>query len=339
VGQHNGGRSVSRFGELQVPLLCLSAALTSHSHLFHRTSSGVEYFYGFTTACSDFACEDFRSRANIWKQSRYALEFFSEQFIPFQTMVSANSRISGGNWLLADPSGDVLVAYLRNGGSASVDLSDFGDAKSAYLENWYDPRNGGRLHYGSLKLLPVGEAQQLGEAPYEPEQDWVVLLRKCDDCLPLETGTEAWVIAVLAIGGFVAIVLAVYGLHHRLSKRKPTLGVSDKDSRLEMELEYRNETTFPGETTASASSMPTEILAAEHNDSVVGEVAPTVRVPRDPPTSSGTPTSSAALPEFKDQVRSASRDYIPTVAAIQVEYSVDSGGSGGVDVKYARVEL
>lgn len=142
--------------------------------------AGVEYYFGYGHDNSDLTCQDFRSRANMWRQSLYALDFFRKFGVPFQSMSNANNRISNGNWCLAErDNGSTLVLYLPSGGTAAIDLS--GLSSETYDLKWYDPRNGGDLYDGSIKSVPRGPSRPIGFAPYNKDEDWVVLVR-CKSC-------------------------------------------------------------------------------------------------------------------------------------------------------------
>lgn len=146
--------------------------------------AGVEYYFGYSYEDSDLTCEDFRSRANMWVQSRYALEFFTRNNVPFQDMVNGNSRVTNSNWCLVERSvGRVIVVYLRRGGTASINLSGLGNSTSTLSVRWYDPRNGGALQTGSITSIRNGiAAQALGNAPNNSQTDWVVLLQCTSSC-------------------------------------------------------------------------------------------------------------------------------------------------------------
>lgn len=125
----------------------------------------------------------------MWAQSRYALEFFSKNAVPFQDMSNDNTRVSNGNWCLVERSmGKAIVVYLRNGGTANIDLTGLGanpgtnPSSTSVSVNWYDPRNGGSLQSGSVASLQLGYTQSLGDAPNSSSKDWVVLLRCTKGC-------------------------------------------------------------------------------------------------------------------------------------------------------------
>lgn len=117
----------------------------------------------------------------MWVQSKHALDFFAVNNVPFQNMSSDNSRVSNGNWCLVDdsPTDPVVIVYLRNGGSAEIDLTGLGSSAGGgdLSVHWFDPRNGGDLQSGSVSSLELaGFPQSLGNAPYDSDKDWVVLI-------------------------------------------------------------------------------------------------------------------------------------------------------------------
>ena len=125
--------------------------------------AGVEWF-----APRDLNCEDFHigtcNFVHSWDESRYALEFFSMNLVPFWEMTNDNARISNSNWCLVNSDVTVLVFYLREGGSAT------------FTAGWHDPRNETSIQR-SMMTLAVGPAESLGSAPYDSAEDWVVLLK------------------------------------------------------------------------------------------------------------------------------------------------------------------
>mmetsp|Transcript_7692 Transcript_7692/g.21404 ORF Transcript_7692/g.21404 Transcript_7692/m.21404 type:complete len:958 (+) Transcript_7692:402-3275(+) len=143
--------------------------------------AGVEYYFGYSYACSDLTCEDFRSRANMWDQSRYALEFFETNNIPFWEMSNSNNLLANGgspNWCLSTADKSTVVVYLKNGDTDTIDLSNSNVflSSQSYSVSWFDPRNGGDLLAGSVATVVASEDQDLGDAPNEATEDWVVFL-------------------------------------------------------------------------------------------------------------------------------------------------------------------
>jgi hypothetical protein len=139
--------------------------------------AGLEYYFGYSYPNSDLTCEDYRSRSNMWDQSRHALEFFSNFEVPFWDMSNANELMSSdSSRCLAESNGRTLVVYLREGGTDYIDLTRY-FARGSYNVRWYDPRIGGTLPTGSVSTLAAGSIQSLGFAPYDDDQDWLVLLQ------------------------------------------------------------------------------------------------------------------------------------------------------------------
>lgn len=171
------------------------------SSLRHFFQSGVEYYFGVKYNESDITAQDYRSRENMWIQSRYALEFLEKFSVPFWQMSDAKSRVSfhesagtvrgkrdNKYWcLVTRPNSDVdttVAVYLRRGDSVNIDLSNMTpyDCPDGFTVGWYDVRNGGALQNGTVTHLPSNSMSSfLGRPPYDnnSDEDWMVLLR-CD---------------------------------------------------------------------------------------------------------------------------------------------------------------
>jgi hypothetical protein len=132
--------------------------------------AGVEWYFGYSYAHNDLNAEDWRSRDNMWDQTRYALEFF-QKYLPFTQMKNNNRLTSVSNdYVLAAP-GNTYAVYLPNGGTTNINLPN-----GNYMVNWYNPREGGALQTGSVKTLSGGTVS-IGQAPSDTSQDWVALIR------------------------------------------------------------------------------------------------------------------------------------------------------------------
>lgn len=141
--------------------------------------AGVEYYFGYEQPEHDLRCEDWRSRDQSWNYGRVALAFFRENSIPFWTMENADGLVGNplhdnSRYCLARP-GEIYVVYLPTGGEASLDLTG---QPGAFRVTWYDPRGGGELRHGSVEQVLGGRNVSLGLPPAEPENDWVVLVRR-----------------------------------------------------------------------------------------------------------------------------------------------------------------
>ena len=132
-------------------------------------AAGVEWYFGAHYAHNDLGCEDWRSRQNMWDQTRYALNFF--QKIPYPQMSPANSLITEQDaYVLAIP-GEAYAVYLPRGGNARIDLNG---SSQNFTVQWYNPREGGEFKKGSVETIAAPGIQDLGVPPIDPTADWVV---------------------------------------------------------------------------------------------------------------------------------------------------------------------
>ena len=150
--------------------------------------AGVEYYFGYSHENSDLTCEDFSSRANMWQQSKFALEFFSKNKIPFQDMISSNNSNSvvpvklpatSKDWLLSLKNSLRHVIYRKIGNAPGATLT--GLPLGSYNVRWYNPRAGGPLQVGSITSLTVVNSSDIvsyGTPPSTPTLDWVVHVQK-----------------------------------------------------------------------------------------------------------------------------------------------------------------
>ncbi|WP_218840202.1 malectin domain-containing carbohydrate-binding protein [Spirosoma fluviale] len=135
------------------------------------SGAGVEYYFGYATGETDLSAQDFRSRATMWRYSRYALDFFEKYVsVPLPDLSPLN-QVSNG-WLLGKD-GKLYVIYLKNGGSTNLTINTGGN----YSVQWYDPRNGGDLQNGSVTKVSGNGTKSIGNPPNSATQDWVVLVR------------------------------------------------------------------------------------------------------------------------------------------------------------------
>jgi hypothetical protein len=134
---------------------------------------GNEWYFGYAHAHSDLTLNDFRSRDHWWDYTRYALEFFNDNSIPFWQMHNDNSISSASDDYAFVKDGEVYVVYLKNGGTSNLDLSG---ATGAFDVRWYDPRHGGPLQTGTVEEVSGGGSVSLGQPPNHAGQDWAILV-------------------------------------------------------------------------------------------------------------------------------------------------------------------
>lgn len=136
--------------------------------------SGCQWYFGYGWPHDDLDCEDFRSRHEMWRLAALAGEFF-DSYLPYAQMVPADELvISGQAWCLAKP-GEVYAAYLREGGSAQLELQE---PPSTWRVRWFDPRNGGPLTNGTTVRLSPGAALKLSAPASPPGSDWAALIQR-----------------------------------------------------------------------------------------------------------------------------------------------------------------
>ena len=135
--------------------------------------SGVEWYFGSKYPHMDINLEDFRSRDRLWDQTRHALEFF-RRHLPFWEMAPDNGLATGAKDARVLARGeDIYAVQLPAGGEASLRLGP-GD----YRIQWYNPRTGGELQWGSVRSAKGPGIRPIGLPPAEGDRDWVALVRR-----------------------------------------------------------------------------------------------------------------------------------------------------------------
>ena len=135
--------------------------------------AGVEWYFGHQFPHMDINCEDWRSRDIMWNQTRYALEFF-QTYLPFWEMTPADHLISTEDDYCLAKEGEVYAIYLHDGGTTELDLGKF---DSEFEVKWYNPRAGGELEDGNIKILKGPGKVNIGSAPEDSEMDWAILVK------------------------------------------------------------------------------------------------------------------------------------------------------------------
>lgn len=130
--------------------------------------AGVEWYFGAHQKGNDLTTEDWRSRANLWSQTRHALTFFSE-YLPYWTMTPCPADPAYGYCMTATES--LYVYYLIE--DTPLDLSAL-PVGTSWQADWYDPMQGGELIPATPVTAGAGDT-----TPARPQagQDWVLLLR------------------------------------------------------------------------------------------------------------------------------------------------------------------
>ncbi|MEM6423351.1 MAG: hypothetical protein AAF698_12215, partial [Pseudomonadota bacterium] len=112
-------------------------------------------------------------RESAYEWAAAAREFF--EALPLDEMVDADALTTGTNGsdeVLAKE-GEVYAIYLRDGGSATLDL---GGVSGNFAVRWYDVIDG-TYHEGSVTSVSGGGKVSLGQAPNDPNGEWAILVQ------------------------------------------------------------------------------------------------------------------------------------------------------------------
>lgn len=150
-----------------------SARINSLWGSFLAGAWGNEFYFGYGHPHSDLTCEDFRTRDLFWDQCKYLLDFFEGNKINAAETDNYTKLVQKGDYCLATP-GKMYIVFLKKG-IGSINLEN---ETGEFTVKWFDPRNGGKMQTGTVKNVKGGRVENLGVAPSEPQNDWVVLLQK-----------------------------------------------------------------------------------------------------------------------------------------------------------------
>ncbi|MCD6303874.1 MAG: DUF5060 domain-containing protein [Planctomycetes bacterium] len=133
--------------------------------------AGCEWYFGYKFPNNDLDCEDWRSRAGMWHQTRIALAFFHE-YLPFWTMRSGDDLTSAADDYCFCRPGEVYAVYLPGGSTTKLKLP-----AGSFTVRWYDPAAGGPLRRGTIAELRGPGNLSIGHPPGKNTKDWVALIR------------------------------------------------------------------------------------------------------------------------------------------------------------------
>ncbi|MEO0530852.1 MAG: DUF5060 domain-containing protein [Planctomycetota bacterium] len=139
-------------------------------------AAGAEWYFGWLTSPNDLDAEDWRSRENMWRQSRAARDFF--QRLDYTRMRAADQLVSAEEAHCFCEEAKTYAIYLPNGGTTRLDLRDI---DASFDVKWYAARTGGELQVGSVETLVGGTWVNLGNPPADPTNDWAILVTREED--------------------------------------------------------------------------------------------------------------------------------------------------------------
>ncbi len=133
--------------------------------------AGCEWYFGGGST-GDLTNEDWRNRSDMWRFTRYALEFF-QQNLPFTEMDARDDLINANSTHCFAKTDEVYAVYLKNGGTTNLDLES---SNGTFDVQWYDPRNGGSLVAGTVASITGPGQQSIGLPPNQTSEDWVAII-------------------------------------------------------------------------------------------------------------------------------------------------------------------
>ena len=137
-------------------------------------AAGVEWYFGARYPHNDLTLEDWRTRANLWKQTRHAMDFF-DSHLPYWEMEPLENLTTDKSARCFGKPEHVYAIYITSPGNGEIGLSL---PTGQYTLQWFDPKNGGQLQEGSITKFDGGASQALGNPPIVDNRDWVVLVEK-----------------------------------------------------------------------------------------------------------------------------------------------------------------
>ncbi|MEJ6580672.1 MAG: putative collagen-binding domain-containing protein [Akkermansiaceae bacterium] len=130
---------------------------------------GVEYYFGYKLPQNDLVCEDWRSRDQSWDSAKIALDFFTDQKIPFWEMTPQDELIGNpkhDNTAYCLGEKGLYLVYFPNGKGASLQLPEGETGESI---QWFNPRD------GKLKYQTKWDSAPVISSP--PGGDWLAIIR------------------------------------------------------------------------------------------------------------------------------------------------------------------
>ncbi|WP_343328633.1 DUF5060 domain-containing protein [Polaribacter staleyi] len=177
----------------------------NHDNIRHKVlwgnlmagGAGVEWYFGYKFAHNDLNCEDWRSRENVWNQTKHALDFFNK-YLPFDKMHSADDLTYNPDDYVFVENDKTVAIYLPEVKETKINL--FGATKK-YTVKWYNPRIGGKLLNGSIKKITGGSEKAIGFPPNKGK-DWVALITATKNEKESPKENEQKIISLNAIQDF-----------------------------------------------------------------------------------------------------------------------------------------
>lgn len=238
--------------------------------------AGVEWYFGYKYDHNDLNCEDWRSRKLLWEQTKYAIDFF-QNYLPFFNMQSADDLTDNSEDYVFAENDNIYTIYLPKVVKTKLNL--YGSTKS-YKIQWYNPRTGGGLQFGTVKFIKGGRDVFIGLPP-DNKGDWVALITANQQSVKLKTKEKNEVIVLEALKNFDT----------EYSKNKTKYFRDEKNNALMTNIQTSNKkdqyasaiTTFSGKNNVyevSFSSITQKGLESKYVISVNGTIKDTLMSPK-----------------------------------------------------------
>ncbi len=134
---------------------------------FMAGGCGTEWYFGYQHPHSDLTCESWRSRDLFWDQCKVALDFFSENEIPFVDMENSDELTTSENDYIFAKNGEVYLIYSKTGEDINLTLPDIG-----YTAKWLNPKT------GETEKLTDNTVEEEIKVKCPSKQDWLLFLHK-----------------------------------------------------------------------------------------------------------------------------------------------------------------
>ncbi|MFT7587946.1 MAG: hypothetical protein ACI959_000151 [Limisphaerales bacterium] len=132
--------------------------------------AGTEWYFGYNYTDNDLNCEDFRSRDNMWEQTKHALDLW--KMLPLDRMDPRNDLVSRYQTYCFAMENKVYVVHLPDD-----DWTDLTLGTGNFRHVWYDPRVGGGFIDAGLFTMTAPGIYKV-ENPPTSWQDWVAVIWK-----------------------------------------------------------------------------------------------------------------------------------------------------------------
>ena len=162
------------------------------------SGGNIEWYFGYHSLPlgGDMRTEDYRTRQEMFGFMRIARQFMADN-LPFWEMAPADNLLSGENSTLGGgevfaKAGEVYAVYLPNASNSNATLDLTGDTSSAtqarmaadlFSQRWFNPRTGAFV--GVEQSVNSDQPITLGAPPSDASEDWVLLLTKSDQTVPV----------------------------------------------------------------------------------------------------------------------------------------------------------